>query len=195
MYAPSQFRPVAHGAFLPQVRLAGMPRQQGLQYGQAPFLGTVRLSQGPSALAEEYYKRARASLERYRFLKNQIQTIDNKVGRDSIVTWLGSPNVVDSPEYRYARVLQDFTYDAAPAQEGIAAYDESRRRNRVDKLEDFNDELNQKIESARVTYGSRPAPTVPGKNGNGNGKPEPGPDLTIPIIAAGAAVALAVIFG
>lgn len=188
MYAPAQFRPVASRAFLPQVRLAGMPRQTGLQYGQAPFLGTVQLGQ----TAEEWYKRARASLERYRFLKAQIATIDNNVGRDSIVTWLGSPNVVDSPEYRYATVLQDFTYDAAPANEGIQAYSISRRQNRVEKLEDYNDDLMAKIEAARVTYGSRPAPTG---NGAAVTPPAKGPDLTVPLLLAGGAIAAAIIFG
>lgn len=205
MYNP-QYRPSMQGAFLPAVRLATAPRQipvpslgysratfGGRAHGTPGFLGEVRLGQAASALAQEYYNRARAALERYRFLKNQIATIDNKVARDTIIAWLGSPNITDTPEYRYARVLQDFTFDAAPAQEGIAAYDESRRRNRVDKLEEWNDDLNEKIEAARITYGSRPAPTQPGKDDK-NGKPS-GPDLTLPLIGVGALIALGLIFG
>ncbi len=194
----TQFRPMSQGGFLPAVRLAGAPRQlavpnlgysrqtfAGRAHGTPAFLGQVQLG----ATVEEWYKRARASLERYRFLKNQIQTIDNKVARDSVIAWLGSPNVPDTPEYRYAAVLQDFTFDAAPQNEGIQAYAESRRQNRVSKLEDWNDELNEKIEAARITYGSRAAPPTPGAEP----KPKPGPDLTWPIIGVGAAIALAVI--
>ena len=207
----STFRPVAHGAFLPAVRLAGGRNPQpyapaavgyakqtfgGRAYGTPAFLGQVRLGGVQlGATAEDWYKRARASLDRYRFLKGQIATVNNEVGRATITTWLGSPSVVDSPEYRYAAVLQDFTFDASPAQEGINAYssENSRRRSRVEKLEAFNDELNEKIEAARITYGTRTPPTQPGKDENG--KPPAGPDLTWPIIGVGAAVALAVLLG
>ncbi len=195
----TQFRTGAQGGFLPAVRMgAGAHQPQyapavargnqtfaGRAYGTPAFMGQVRLGQ----TAETWYKRARAALDRFRFLKNQVATIDNKVERDSIVAWLGGPNVVDSPEYRYAAVLQDYTFDASVENEGIEAYAVGRRQSRVEKLEQYNDDLNAKIESARVTYGSRPVTP---------GAPAPvaaGPDLTLPIVGVGLLIAAAVVLG
>ncbi len=194
----TQFQPVVQNGFLPAARIAGGRRPQytpsigngnqtfaGRAYGTPGFLGQVQLGQ----TAETWYKRARGALERFRFLKNQVPTIDNKVARDTIVSWLGSPNVVDSPEYRYAAVLQDYTFDASPDNEGIQAYSVGRRQSRVEKLEAYNDDLNARIESARVTYGSRAVTAAP------PGAPAPTTDLTLPILGVGALIAVAVFFG
>lgn len=195
MYS-TQFRPMSQGAFLPAVRLSSAPAGPlmrpgaqtfgGSAHGTPPFLGQVQLGQ----TAETWYKRARASLERFWVLKNQIQSIDNKVARDSLTAWLGSAGIPDTPEYRYASVNQDFTVDASPENEGIQAYTVSRRQNRVEKLEAFNDELNQKIEAARVTYGARPTPTAPAP------APAPvsaGPDLTLPLVGLAAIIGIALL--
>jgi N-formylglutamate amidohydrolase len=180
------FRPAAHGAFLPQVRMGGVMTRPVTRPVE-PFLGQVRMGE----TLEGWYKRAQASLERYRFLKAQVQTINNDIGRQVITAWLGNPNAVDTPEYRYAAVLQDFTYDAAPAQEGLDAYSTSRRTNRIEKLESFNDELNEQIEAARVQYGTRVVPGAP----SASPQPSTSSNLTVPLLVAGAAVAAAIIFG
>jgi hypothetical protein len=182
------FRPANSKAFLPQVRMSGTTTRP-VAYPVQPFLGQVRLGE----TLEGWYKRAQASLERYRFLKAQIQTVNNDVGRSTIIAWLGGPEVVGTAEYRYARVLEDFTYDAAPNREGINAYSTSRRTNRIEKLEEFNDQLNAKIEASRIQYGTRPAPGAP--DTGTQQKPSTAPNLTVPILAAGAIVGLAILFG
>jgi len=187
-YAAS-FRPAAHGAFLPQVRLAGSMTRQ-VAYPVQPFLGQVRMG----VTTEEWYKRASASLERYRFLKSQIQSVNNDVGRQSLTMWLGTIAVDESPEYRYATVLSDFN-DAKKT--GLTVYDIDRRTGRIEKLENINDQFNQKIEAARISYGTRdvPATTPPGGTPGGQQPPTKTPDLTVPLLVAGAAVAVAIIFG
>ncbi len=194
----TQFRPVVQSGFLPAARIAGDRRPQytpavgngsqtfaGRAYGTPGFLGQVRLGQ----TAETWYQRARAALERFVFLKKQIASIDNKVARDTIVAWLGSPGIDGTPEYRYAMVNQDFTEDVA--RDGIQAYTVSRRQGRVEELESFNDQLSQKIESARVTYGSRAVTPTPATAA----APAPAMDLTLPILGVGALVAAAIFLG
>ncbi len=193
----TQLQPVAQNGFLPAARIAGDRRPQytpyrgggnqtfaGRAYGTPGFLGAVRLGQ----TAQTWYNRARAARERFQTLKGQIATIDNKVARDTIIAWLGGPGIEGTPEWRYAGVTFNFT--TSVAQEGIQAYDKSDRQGRVEQLESFNDELSQKIESARVTYGSRSVPTVPGVT-----PPAPTMDLTLPILGVGALIAVAVFFG
>lgn len=177
------FRPASQGAFLPQVRLGGSMTRR-VAYPVQPFLGAASMG----ATTEEWYKRASAALERYNFLKGQIQTINNDMGRASITAWLGSTKVDESPEYRYASVADDFRQAKA---EGLQVYDVDRRTNRIEKLEEVNDEFNKKLEAARVSYGTRPAPAA----GAPPAAPSAGPDLTVPLLVAGGAIAAAIIFG
>ncbi len=195
----TQFRTGAQGGFLPAVRMgAGAHQPQyapavgrgnqafsGRAYGTPAFMGQVQLGQ----TAQTWYNRARAAMERFQILKAQVQGIDNQAARNTIVTWLGRPGIEGTPEWRYAGV--NFNFTTSVQEFGIEAYDKSDRQGRVEDLESFNDQLSNKIDLARVTYGSRPVtPVIPGVPA-----PVTGPDLTLPIVGVGLLVAAAVILG
>lgn len=195
MNSTTQFTPAARGAFLPAISMAGAKRRQGYApaavghgsqtfagraYGTPAFMGQVRLGQ----TAETWYKRAGSALAQFRYLKEQIQTINNQAGRDSIIMWLGSQSIDESPEYRYATVNQNYTVDANVNDEGIAAYDSSQRQGRVEKLEKINNDFSARIDAARSTYGRRAVP------GTGGVATAPAPmDLTLPIVGVGVLIA------
>jgi hypothetical protein len=119
-----------------------------------------------------------------------VGTIANKTEREAIITWLGTPAVSGSPEERFATVQSDFVQDVAA--EGVGAYNVERRQNRISKLEDFNDQLDIKVNAALQTYGGLPqdikaAPTAPGAPAAA------APDLTVPLLIGAGAIALALI--
>jgi hypothetical protein len=138
--------------------------------------------------AEAWYGRAVKAVQEYEILKNRVAQIASRTEREQITAWLGSESVPTSPEYRYATVRQDATADVQA--EGIGAYNLQRRRNRVVELENWNRDFKAKVDNAERVAGVLPAATtitrvVPGE--------VPKSDLTIPIVAAGAAVALAIL--
>jgi len=173
----------AHAAFLPEVKLSGPPQ---MSLGR-PFLGQAFMGQDTQT-AQAWYERAKKAIDRYRFLRNRVEAVANKTERENIKTWLGAPNVPDSPEERFATVVSDFTEDVAA--EGVGAYNIERRQRRITKLEDFNDQLDSKVKFAIQTYGELPASALPGYQSPGGSKV---PDLTIPIVGVGAAIVLALL--
>jgi len=179
-FAPSAFRPVGGSAFLPAVRLAGLAQQP-----QA-FYGAVSLGQDVTQTARDWYERAKNAIDRFRFLKTRLEAIDYKPERENIKTWLGDPNIPGTPEYRFARVQDDFTSDVAA--EGIGAYNKEQRQMRVAELEGMNNTFEEKVTAAAKLYGERP-PTTPGTQPAAKG-----PDLTVPLLVAGGVVALAILF-
>jgi hypothetical protein len=203
MFQASAFRPISGGGFLPQLRLSGALAVQSRQaqafypaanLGQAPrddrgFYPQVGLGQDTQT-AQSWYERAKKSMDRYKFLSSRVGTIANKTEREAILTWLGQPNVAGSPAERYVTVLSDFTQDVAA--EGVGAYNVERRQNRVEKLEEFNDQLDVKVKAAVQTYGELPGqPAAPGTPAAAAAAA--GPDLTVPILIGAGAIALALI--
>lgn len=148
---------------------------------RGPFMGQTND-------AEAWYGRAVKAVQEYEILKNRVAQIASRTEREQITAWLGSESVPTSPEYRYATVRQDATADVQA--EGIGAYNLQRRRNRVVELENWNRDFKAKVDNAERVAGVLPAATtitrvVPGEVQKS--------DLTIPIVAAGAAVALAIL--
>lgn len=199
----TQWRPAAapRNGFLPAVNISGARRQP--MFGQFPtFGGNAALAQrqqlqlaGRQQLGrpylgqtpEEWYRRAGAALARYDFLKNQIATIDNQSARESIRRWLGTSEIPGTAEYRYVRVKDDYVGDVGRI--GIqATYSEDRRTGRIEELEDYNVQLNDKIRSAQSTHGTRPSPT--GDQGDKGDRGAPAPDYTVPILIGAGAVVL-----
>lgn len=181
--------PEVRGAFLPQIRMAaGAPRQP--MFGQRPTfggdLGRARLG----VTASEWADRARAALRRFEFLKGQLETIDNKLGRDKVLLWLGSASVEGDPEYRYNSVLWNFNQTQTQGVEGVYADPDrgSARQGRIEDLEAKNNEFTQKIADAQGTYGTR---VVPGRAGVVQ-QPAPTPDLVTPIAIGVGVVVLAI---
>ncbi len=187
MFQQATFRPMGGTAFLPSVHLAGPYEATFQEHRARAFYGPVSYLGQDTATAQAWYERAKKALDRYRFLKSRLEAIDYKPEREAIKTWLGAPNVPGTPEYRFASVNSDFTQDVA--QEGVGAYNVDRRQNRVVELEEYNDTFDQKVKAAVQAYGERAVP-MPGA---APAAPAAGPDLTIPIIAAGGAVALALL--
>ncbi len=166
------WQPASRGGFLPPITLAATRRQP--MFGQQPTFGLAgrqrlaapRYRMG--ATAEEWYARAGSALARFDFLKGQINSVNNIGARDAIVRWLGSVDIVDSPEYRYNSVLDDYVNDVAvKGIEGTYGVDPDspsgpgRRQNRVVKLDDINEVFNEKIATAQATHGTRPTDGTP----------------------------------
>lgn len=166
-------------AFLPQIRLSGTP-QSHPHAPTGPFLGGRMYTLGKTA--QEWYEAAKTALTRYEFLKNRVSTVDNRVERENIVTWMGQIDIPGTPEYRYNAVKSDFISDVA--REGVGAYNVSRRQNRVSELQDYNDELNNLIDDAIKTHGARETGIRTEIREVG------GPDLTWPILGGAALVGL-----
>jgi|SRR3990170_2486139 len=148
---------------------------------RGPFMGQTND-------AEAWYGRAVKAVQEYEILKNRLTQIASRTEREQITAWLGSGSIPTSPEYRYATVRQDATVDVQA--EGIGAYNLQRRRNRVMELEDWNRDFKAKVDNAERVAGTLPAPTTITKVVQGEA---PKSDLTVPIVAAGAAVALAIL--
>lgn len=196
----TQWRPAVtpRNGFLPAVNISGARRQP--MFGQLPtFGGNPGLAQrqqlrlaGQHQLGRPYlgqtpeawYQRAGAALARFDFLKKQIDTIDNQSAREAIRRWLGTPDIPGTAEYRYTRVKSDYIQDVGSI--GIQeTYSVSRRTGRIEELEDFNVELNDKIRSAQSTHGTRPSPT-----GDRDDKQPKPTDYTVPILIGAGAVVL-----
>lgn len=151
-------------------------------YGATPRLGQ-------SVTAAEWYERARRAIAKYQALQGRVAQIANKTSRAEILAWIGTPSNTSSIAYRYATVVSDSTQDVA--REGVGAYNVERRQNRIMELEELNEDLEAKINQAEQFYGTLPAPVTQVKEVRVPG--ETGADYTIPIIAAGGAVALALL--
>lgn len=199
MFQPTAFRPIQGGGFLPPVALQGVGAQRVQARRAQAFYPTVNLGQALPAeqgflpqvslgqdlqTAQSWYERAKKSIARFEFLRQRVGAIANKTEREAIITWMGNASVPGTPEYRYTTVKSDFTSDVA--REGVGAYNVERRQGRIEELEEFNDELNTKVEAAIRTYGELPTPASP--------QPQAaGPDLTVPILVGAGAIALALI--
>ena len=162
----------------------------GSAFRVGPFqLGRATLG----ATGLEWYQRAKTALAQFAALVAQIQTIANKTARESILEWVGSPNVDETPAYRYQAVLADVLYDVerySPPNYG--AYQLERRQRRVEELEGEVETLQEKVQSAIKVYGALPIPE-PVKPGGTTTAIEKGADLTVPIVAIGSVIALAML--
>lgn len=142
--------------------------------------------------ATEWFERAKNAVAAYENLRDNIlPRLANLQARAEITTWLGTVYQDETPEYRWASVVGDITYDVA--REGVGAYNVERRQGRVEKLEEINDQFRDKVGAAGALL---PAPKP---------EPEPGvpqppptvefPDIGTPIAVGLGAVALAVLIG
>ena len=147
---------------------------------------------GLGETAEGWMARAQKALQAYDALKARTAAIGNKTEREAIAAWLGNASVPGTPAYRYNTVKSDLEFDVP--REGVGAYNLERRQNRIVELEELNRDFRARVENAEKVYGTVPAPqtiirTVPG----GPQAPAGSSNLTVPILAAGGAVALALV--
>ena len=164
-------------------------------FGRAAF-GGHRLGAARAILGQtpyEWYVRAKNALSQFERLLLRLDAVANQKAREDILSWVGEPTTEGTPAYRYARVLGDIQQDVESyTPPNYGAYSLERRQGRVEELEGFVEDLQDKVAAAEKTYGTLPRPQAPSA-------PAPAAagavtaDLTVPIIAAGAAVALAVL--
>lgn len=168
-------------------------------FGRPGFGGDsfrIRLGASPrlGQSAYEWYQRAKAALSTFEKLLARTDRIANKTAREEIIAWLGSATNSDEPLGRYYAVLDDVVHDVegfTPLNYG--AYALERRQNRVEKLEDFDEEFQTKVVGAEKQYGILPAPPAPTTITTTVIKETPGPSLTVPILIAGGGIALALL--
>lgn len=166
---------------------APQPLRQSLQ-------GNYWMGQTPS----EWYNRAKKALAEFDQLLTRVAQIANKTEREEILVWIGTASDTGSPAYRYATVRSDLQSDVeAFTPPNVNAYQLSRRTNRIEKLEDFNQEFAAKVTNAENVYGRLPQPVVIEREriikSGGPLPPEPtGTDWTLPLLVGGGAVVVAV---
>lgn len=194
----------ARPGFLPQVALAGgarggvpmtvAPVARGAAFGlgASSFSGQPgsQVALGQADVWKEWYERARAAVAKYEFLLEKLDTIGNQAAIEEIKLWLGSQNTPGTPAYRYVTVVSDMKHDVERfTPPNYSAYQVERRRNRIEKLEDFNSEFEARVEQALTTYGERRTVTVT-RTDDGR---QPQQDLTLPLALGGGAIALAIV--
>lgn len=142
-----------------------------------PFLGQI-----------EWYNRAKQSLAEFDALLKRVAQVANKTAREAILDWIGTADDEDSAAYRYNRVKADLTEDVERfTPPNYDAYQIERRRNRIEKMEDWNRELKSMVEEAETIYGRLPEPVTIERT-----KIVETTDWTLPLLVAGSAVAVAV---
>lgn len=150
----------------------------------SPGLGGAVLGQETN---RQWYEKAKSEVAEYEGLVRRTQQVANKTERENILAWLGSPTVPTTPAYRYNSVKSDIIQDVEAFMPlNYGAYALERRRNRVRELESINSDFRARVSDAERVYGRLPAPVVIREPGEAA-------DITVPIIAAGAAIALAVL--
>lgn len=152
-----------------------------------PNMGAARVFLGQST--QEWYQRAQKSLAEFDALLKRVAQVANKTAREQILEWIGTADDEDRAAYRYSRVKSDLEHDVeAFTPPNINAYQVERRTRRIEKLEDFNRELNAMVSEAETVYGKLPEPVTIERTRIVEGKT----DWTLPLIVAGGAVAVAV---
>ncbi len=182
------------GRRLPIRRIGTHQLGQSSQGGGPMRVGSVISLAGPSLgqSYQEWYNRAKAATTKFADLRdNFVPRIVDLRARADILEWLGGSFVDESPIYRWDTVMSDMSQ---AGRDGIAIYEVSRRTNRIVKLEDFVTELGQKV-GAAGQLSAKPTPTPTPDTRPDRPIIVDVPDYTIPIVAAGGAVALAVLVG
>lgn len=130
----------------------------GALAGSRSVIGRLGQTQG-----EYWYRRSKAAQKMYQDLVNRVAKIANKQERDRILNWLGSLDVEGTPAYRYNRVQYD-TYVAEQSVPTNYSYLEiERRQSRVEKLEDWDAQLEKMVKDAEARYGTLPEAPEPEK--------------------------------
>lgn len=143
----------------------------------------------------EWYNRAKRALAQFEALLTRVASIANQTSRNEILAWIGTTGDVDSAAYRYGAVKSDLQQDVeAFTPPAVNAYQVGRRTSRIEKLEEFNTELEAKVTNAESVYGKLPAPVVIERERiTTPGSPASGTNWTLPLVVGGGAVAVAVL--
>jgi hypothetical protein len=146
---------------------ASLHVQRFATFGRARFFPSVLAARSGLFLgqaAQTWIERASSALDRYRALVMEIEEVGNDLARKTLLDQLGNRDLPNSPEYRYASVLQDVTEATGSV---VDAYTSNLRRERAETLEASNDELARKVASAKAQYGER-SPSMPVSTGSLN---------------------------
>lgn len=150
-------------------------------------LGNV-YSLGQTPEEQEWYARAKSAVAHWEMLNARVYLIADLGARQSIISWIGSLNIPDSPAERYQTVVNNILVAEKTVPATITNYGGRQWQNRVGHLEDFNDDLDARIVNAEKTYGTRPPPT-PGLPPVSGAKT----DYTLPLVIGGAAIGVVVL--
>jgi hypothetical protein len=192
MFQAQAFRPMGGSAFLPQVRLAGF-QPSAVRQAAGPIMGYT-LEEG-----RRYYEEAKAAVARFDDLAIRASKIAYKPVRDEIISEYGLLEPGNKDKALYMRgSLQEYVAEveaSTPLNYYVFITDTSRPRNRLNWLQNTDQNFEAAVKDAERTYGSTPEPQVIIKEVPGPAGPTVATDLTVPILIGASAVALALIFG
>lgn len=149
-----KFTPISGNSFRPSLFGSSVQQSQGFH---PTLAGGYWMGQTPA----DWYRRAKESLAKYDALSERVRRIANQTERKTLQEWMGSPAVDGSPAYRYQSVLSDLQQDVESfTPPAVNAYQVSRRTSRIEKLEDYNRDLEGMVANAEAVYGILPPSQV-----------------------------------
>lgn len=176
----------AWSSYLPAVTVAVRPNQAFLQPGALASRGGRLAQSYDQGEAVKWYERAKRKVQEFDALAARAARIANLAVREDIQkSLIGDPS--DSSSGLYARNAVAYNVsqveDASPANYRVYAF--SQQRNRVERLDDFTEALEEEVGQAERLYGLTPEPTVVTQVVES--------PLTVPLLLAGGIVAAALL--
>lgn len=192
MFQVQTFKPMGGPGFLPPVRLAGYQPPTLRPQARGPIMG-LSVEDG-----KKMYEDAKAAVAKFDQQAIKATKIAFKPERDEIIADYGLLEPTNNDKALNQRNdLQEYIIEVekyTPPNYYVFIQDTTRVRNRLDRVESANADLEADVSAAEAQYGLLPEPQViikeiqvPGVAG--------ATDYTVPLLIGAGAVTLALLFG